>query len=87
MYPQTANVDIVQYNTGEVIQLGGGIVLRVLEDGSHTDNRLGAVHITVPPHTPGPPQHWHQVSSPPESVVIFSDFNPTISLIFPSPLY
>ncbi|MCJ1245939.1 hypothetical protein MMC30_003143 [Trapelia coarctata] len=58
---QAASVDVVTYNTGEVIQLGGGIVLRILEDGSHTDNRLGAVHTTIPPHTPGPPQHLHQM--------------------------
>ena len=36
----------------------------ILEDGSRTDNRLGAASIHLPPHTPGPEQHWHQVGYP-----------------------
>ncbi|MCJ1337489.1 hypothetical protein MMC09_002771 [Bachmanniomyces sp. S44760] len=32
-----------------------------MEDGSHTDNRLGAVELTVPRHTTGPPAHWHEM--------------------------
>lgn len=46
------------------------MVVRILEDGSRTDNRIGAVHITMPPHTPGPEQHWHHVSSPLKPVII-----------------
>ncbi len=33
----------------------------VLEDGSNTDNRLGAVSLTIPAHTSGPSQHWHRM--------------------------
>jgi mannose-6-phosphate isomerase-like protein (cupin superfamily) len=43
---------------GEAIQLGP-IRIRILEDGSTTDHRLGMGEITVPPHTDGPPQHRH----------------------------
>ncbi|KAF1986248.1 RmlC-like cupin [Aulographum hederae CBS 113979] len=25
------------------------------------DNRIGAAEFTVPPHTPGPPAHWHEM--------------------------
>lgn len=44
----------------EVLRVGP-IVLEVLEDGTNTDRRLAAVRIRVPPHTPGPAQHWHQM--------------------------
>jgi hypothetical protein len=44
----------------EVIMLGP-VRLEVLEDGSNTDNRIGAVTLTLPPNSSGPPQHWHQV--------------------------
>lgn len=59
-----ANVTLVkQHASGnEIIQVGP-IKLEVLEDGSVTDRRLAAVYIYVPPRTPGPAQHWHQVSS------------------------
>lgn len=26
-----------------------------------TDNRLGTVELTLPPKTPGPPPHWHEM--------------------------
>jgi hypothetical protein len=57
-----ANISIVKYQDpiSEVIQLGP-IRLDVLEDGRNTDQRLGAVYVTLPPGIPGPPQHWHQV--------------------------
>ncbi|KAF2150628.1 cupin 2 conserved barrel domain protein [Myriangium duriaei CBS 260.36] len=57
-----ANVKLVKFKepTGEVIHIGP-LRLDVLEDGSNTDRRLSAVYITVPPHTPGPVQHWHQM--------------------------
>jgi len=58
----TPNVPInfVHAKAGEIINLGK-IKLRVMEDGSRTDNRLSAVEITIPPHTPGPPPHWHEM--------------------------
>src|ERR1700691_478079 len=43
---------------GDAIQLGP-IRMRILEDGSTTDHRLGMGEITLPPHTDGPPQHRH----------------------------
>jgi mannose-6-phosphate isomerase-like protein (cupin superfamily) len=44
---------------GERIQLGP-ICMRILEDGSTSGHRLGIGEITLPPHTPGPPQHRHE---------------------------
>jgi hypothetical protein len=57
-----ANIEIVPYKaaSSEVIQLGG-VRLDILEDGRNTDQRIGALHITLQPHTKGPPEHWHQV--------------------------
>jgi hypothetical protein len=55
-----ANVEVVKNGTGEIIRMGPA-QMRVLEDGSHTDQRIGSAELTVPPKTPGPPQHWHQV--------------------------
>src|SRR6202789_4521831 len=43
---------------GGAIELGP-IRMRILEDGSTTDHRLGMGEITLPPHTDGPPQHRH----------------------------
>src|ERR1700712_5608989 len=54
------NVAVVRKGKGEVIMLGP-TRMDVLEDGSNTDNRIGAMAITIPPRAPGPPQHWHQV--------------------------
>lgn len=57
-----ANVEHTPYkpSTGEVIRVGR-VRFDVLEDGRNTENRLGAMYITVPPKSPGPPQHWHQM--------------------------
>jgi quercetin dioxygenase-like cupin family protein len=33
--------------------------MRILEDGSTTEHRLGMGEITIAPHTDGPPQHRH----------------------------
>lgn len=55
------DVTVVHKEKGEFIMIGP-IRLDVLEDGSNTDNRIGAVSITIPAKTPGPTQHWHQVS-------------------------
>jgi hypothetical protein len=57
------DVTVVRKEQGEVIKIGQ-TRLDVLEDGSNTDNRIGAVSITIPAKTSGPPQHWHQVSHP-----------------------
>src|ERR1700677_4411126 len=51
-------VAIIGPDAGDAIQLGT-IRMRILEDGSTTDHRLGVGEITLPPHTDGPPQHRH----------------------------
>ncbi|ESZ93997.1 hypothetical protein SBOR_5618 [Sclerotinia borealis F-4128] len=45
---------------GEVITLGS-VKLRVMEDGSRTDNRISTVEGIVPAHMKGPPAHWHEM--------------------------
>jgi mannose-6-phosphate isomerase-like protein (cupin superfamily) len=49
---------IIGPDGGDAIQLGP-VRIRILEDGSTTDHRLGVGEITLPPHTGGPPQHRH----------------------------
>jgi pimeloyl-ACP methyl ester carboxylesterase len=51
-------IAIVGPEDGE-IALTGPIQLRILEDGSTTDHRLGIGEIVVAPHVAGPPQHRH----------------------------
>jgi mannose-6-phosphate isomerase-like protein (cupin superfamily) len=53
-----ADVSVVGPAGGENIPLGP-ILMRILEDGSTTNHRLGIGEITLPPHTDGPPQHRH----------------------------
>jgi mannose-6-phosphate isomerase-like protein (cupin superfamily) len=55
-----ASINLVAAGTAEIIRVGP-IEMRVLEDGSRTDNRIGAVEITAPPRTPGPPRHAHHM--------------------------
>lgn len=38
---------------------GGAIGCRIIEDGSHTEHRLGLIEATVPPGPAIPPQHIH----------------------------
>jgi quercetin dioxygenase-like cupin family protein len=51
-------VSVVGPSDGEVIQLGP-TQMRILEDGTTTNHRLGIGEITLAPHTDGPPQHRH----------------------------
>jgi mannose-6-phosphate isomerase-like protein (cupin superfamily) len=60
MSTTTANVKLVANSTSEIIRIGP-IKMYVLEDGSNTDNRLGAVTTIIPARTSGPPQHWHRM--------------------------
>lgn len=53
-----ADISIVGPDGGESIQLGP-TRMRILEDGSTTNHRLGMGEITLAPHTDGPPQHRH----------------------------
>ena len=36
------------------------IRVRIIEDGSHTDHRLGLIEASVPPGPAMPPQHVHR---------------------------
>jgi len=52
-------IHVVGPEDGE--QSGGGpIRCRILEDGTHTDHRLGLIEAVVPPGPVGPPQHVHR---------------------------
>jgi quercetin dioxygenase-like cupin family protein len=53
-----ADVSVRGPADGEVSQLGPTRV-RILEDGSATQHRLGIGELTLAPHTDGPPQHRH----------------------------
>ena len=55
----TMSIHVVEPNGGE--QSGGGpIRCRIIEDGSHTEHRLGLVEATVPVGPATPPQHVHR---------------------------
>ena len=51
-------VSVIGPADGEVLRLGS-TQMRILEDGSTTQHRLGLGEITIAPHTDGPPQHRH----------------------------
>jgi mannose-6-phosphate isomerase-like protein (cupin superfamily) len=51
-------VSVVGPGDGELI-VNGPVHIRILEDGSSTDHRLGMAEIAIPAHTAGPPQHRH----------------------------
>jgi mannose-6-phosphate isomerase-like protein (cupin superfamily) len=53
-------VQFIKTGKGETFTIGP-ITVRVLEDGSHTDNRVGAVEIIVPPATDQTPLHLHRM--------------------------
>ncbi|KAI1383782.1 RmlC-like cupin [Hypoxylon trugodes] len=53
-------VNLVRAKAGETFMLGT-VKIRVMEDGSNTHDRIGSAEFTVPPHTEGPPKHWHEM--------------------------
>lgn len=53
------SIFVVGPNDGEPSG-GGPIRCRIIEDGSHTQHRLGLIEATVPPGPGGPPQHIHR---------------------------
>ncbi|KAI8677586.1 hypothetical protein LRP88_12487 [Fusarium phalaenopsidis] len=53
-------ISFVPAKAGDIIRIGP-IICRVLEDGSNTDNRLGAAEFTIPAKMDGPPAHWHEM--------------------------
>ncbi len=52
-------VSIVGPGGGETIPLGPAVQMRILENGSTTQHRLGLAESTLAPHTAGPAQHRH----------------------------
>jgi quercetin dioxygenase-like cupin family protein len=53
-----AKVSIVRPGEGEILESGPARI-RVLENGEHTEHRLGFAEITIPPGFPSPLQHRH----------------------------
>ncbi|HMA92902.1 MAG TPA: cupin domain-containing protein [Polyangiaceae bacterium] len=53
-------ISLVDTATEEILHIGP-IAIRVLEDGSRTDNRLGVVEVSVPAHTAQTPLHAHRM--------------------------
>jgi mannose-6-phosphate isomerase-like protein (cupin superfamily) len=53
-------ISLVETAAGEVLHVGP-ISIRVLEDGSLTDNRLGAVEVSVPAYNAQTPLHVHRM--------------------------
>jgi mannose-6-phosphate isomerase-like protein (cupin superfamily) len=53
------SITVVDHQDGERIT-AGPISLRILEDGSHTDHRVGLIEVTLGAHVDGPPQHVHR---------------------------
>jgi mannose-6-phosphate isomerase-like protein (cupin superfamily) len=53
------SIEVVDVTGGEVLA-AGPMTIRVIEDGSHTEHRLGIVEVTIPPRVDGPPQHVHR---------------------------
>src|SRR5512139_2083041 len=51
-------VSVITSDGGETVRLGPAR-LRILEDGTTTDHRLGIAEITLAPHSTGPVQHRH----------------------------
>jgi len=52
-------VSVVGPGQGEIISLGPALQMRILENGSTTEHRLGLAEGRLAPHTTGPPQHRH----------------------------
>ena len=50
-------ISVVDLSTAETIR--GPMMIRILENGSNTNHRLGLVQVSIPPNMNGPPQHIH----------------------------
>jgi mannose-6-phosphate isomerase-like protein (cupin superfamily) len=59
MHSTPSSTNIVNPDEGETVVVGP-ISTRILEDGSHTDRRMGAIVVRVEQRSPGPPQHVHR---------------------------
>lgn len=56
--PSAPALSVIGPDQGEAVVFGS-IRMRILEDGTTTDNRLGLTESVIPPHMPGPPPHRH----------------------------
>lgn len=56
----TAPVKLHRKEDAEILQIGR-MTCFLLEDGSHTDNRISAVILMLPPGAEGPPMHWSRM--------------------------
>jgi len=56
------SLNLATPRTAEVINLEPlePLTIRILEDGSHTGHRAGLIEGSLPPGSPGPPQHIHR---------------------------
>ncbi|KAH8671783.1 RmlC-like cupin domain-containing protein [Tricladium varicosporioides] len=54
------DIALIKANEGEILKMGP-VTIRILEDGSKTDNRIGSMMLTIAPNTPGPAIHWHRM--------------------------
>ena len=59
--PPQNPITFVPARAGDIIRIGHDLTLRVMEDGSNTDNRLGAAELILAPRSTGPPAHWHEM--------------------------
>jgi quercetin dioxygenase-like cupin family protein len=55
-----SDVNLVAAEGGNTFLIGT-VKVRILEDGSHTDNRLGAAEFIIPPQTAPVPPHVHRM--------------------------
>ncbi len=53
------SIHIVLPGEGEMAG-GGPMRVRIIEDGSHTEHRLGLIEVAVPPGPAQPPPHVHR---------------------------
>lgn len=56
----TVPVRLHRKEDAEILQIGR-MTCFLLEDGSHTDNRIAAVILMLPPGVEGPPMHWSRM--------------------------
>ncbi|KAK1751001.1 RmlC-like cupin [Echria macrotheca] len=52
-------ISCVRSNGGEILRLGF-LTCRIIEDGTNTGGRVGAIEFTLPPKSAGLPPHWHE---------------------------
>ena len=53
------SINVVGAGAGQTVSAGPESI-RILEDGSHTNHRIGVVEVRIPPGVTGPPQHVHR---------------------------